>query len=259
MPVVLVSDNGCYRLQLNRCDKNNALSPDMLEGIYQHLVTVQSDSKARVLIIESNCEHFMVGGDIYYFAQLVSQPAQARRQIIQPMLDQAQMVIEIIATLDIPVIAVARGIVAGYGLSLVLACDYVIALEDSHFYSAYIDIGLTADGGQLWTLKEAVGLKRAKNMLLFNEKLLATDAKKLGLVDCLCQSDEQLDEKLTRLIKKLLQLPCNGFALLKKHLNAIEQLQETLITEKALFLTQIASDEFSCRINAFIERKSNQK
>ncbi|TNF67282.1 MAG: enoyl-CoA hydratase/isomerase family protein [Gammaproteobacteria bacterium] len=259
MPVILTSDNGCYRLKLNRIEAHNALNPQMLDGIYQHLLTVQEDNTAKVLIIESNSEHFMVGGDIYYFGKLIIEAPEMRCQIIKPMLDQAQLIIEMIASLSIPVVAVTRGIVAGYGLSLILACDYVLALDNSNFHSSYIGIGLTADGGQLWSLKQALGLKYAKRMLLFNEQLNATDAQAIGLVDCLCQSTEALDIELNKLIKKMFMMPAHAFSALKKHLNQIDALSETLEAEKALFLTQIASDEFTARISAFIEAKKHKK
>ncbi|MCF6767462.1 enoyl-CoA hydratase/isomerase family protein [Thiotrichales bacterium 19S11-10] len=254
---ILEKNNHCYCLTLNRKDHHNALNDQMFDAIYKDIFKVSEDTKAKLLIIESSSNHFMVGGDIYYFSGLLQKKENERKALISPLLDKAQSIIEMIMTMPIPVIVITKGISAGYGLSLALASDYVIALEGSNYHSAYIGIGLTPDGGQLYSLAKAIGLKRAKQMLLFNQPVNTKKALEYGLVDQVC-NEISLNETLDQFINKSKYLPMNAFGLIKRHVNEIETFKLILEKEKKLFLTQVASEEFALSIKGFIEREKHK-
>ena len=90
--------------------------------------------------------------------------------------------IEALATLDAPVISVVRGAAAGGGMSIAIAADLVLAAESAHFTVAYTAIGFSPDGGSSWTLPRLVGMRRAIELMLLNERLSAARAHELGLV-----------------------------------------------------------------------------
>ena len=82
-----------------------------------------------------------------------------------------------------PVVARVHGAVAGFGLSLMNACDLVVAADDTYFASAYRNIALTPDGGGSWSLPRLVGLRRATEILLLGERFDARQALACGLVN----------------------------------------------------------------------------
>ena len=76
-----------------------------------------------------------------------------------------------------------QGAVAGFGLSLVGACDLVVASDDAYFSSAYRHIGLSPDGGGTWSLPRIVGLRKALEIYLLSERFDAHEAARIGLVN----------------------------------------------------------------------------
>ena len=79
--------------------------------------------------------------------------------------------IEALAELDAPVISVVRGAAAGGGMSIAIAADLVLAAESAHFTVAYTAIGFSMDGGASWTLPRLVGMRKAMELALLNERL----------------------------------------------------------------------------------------
>ena len=76
--------------------------------------------------------------------------------------------------------ASVHGAVAGFGLSLMNACDLVVAADDAYFASAYRQIALTPDGGGSWSLPRLVGMRTAMEILLLGERFGAAEALALG-------------------------------------------------------------------------------
>jgi 2-(1,2-epoxy-1,2-dihydrophenyl)acetyl-CoA isomerase len=81
-----------------------------------------------------------------------------------------------------PVIGRVQGAVAGFGLSLANACDLVYASEDAYFASAYLQLGVTPDGGGTYWLPRLVGARKAAQIMMLGERFGAREAEALGLV-----------------------------------------------------------------------------
>src|SRR5437762_9189556 len=99
------------------------------------------------------------------------------------MIGRLHAAIETLQRMPHPVLASVHGAVAGFGLSLMCACDLAIAAESSYFTSAYRHLGLTTDGGMSYTLPRLVGLKKAMEIVLLGERFDAVEALRLGLVN----------------------------------------------------------------------------
>jgi 2-(1,2-epoxy-1,2-dihydrophenyl)acetyl-CoA isomerase len=82
-----------------------------------------------------------------------------------------------------PVVAAVEGGAVGIGWSLALACDLTVAAEDAYFLSPFLERGLVPDGGCAWFLTQALGQRRAAELLMLSKRLPATRAEQLGLVN----------------------------------------------------------------------------
>ena len=82
-----------------------------------------------------------------------------------------------------PAIAAVHGAVAGFGMSLMSACDLAVASENAFFTLAYCHIGVSPDGSSTYTLPRSVGLKRSFEMAYLGERFGAEEAKAMGLVN----------------------------------------------------------------------------
>jgi 2-(1,2-epoxy-1,2-dihydrophenyl)acetyl-CoA isomerase len=165
--------------------------------------------------------------------------------------------IEALATLDAPLISVVRGAAAGGGMSIAISADIVLAAESATFTMAYTAIGFPPDGGSSWTLPRLVGLRRATELLLLNERLGAAAARDLGLVTRVV-ADDALDAEADALARRLAAGPTAAHGAIKRLLRASAtstpavQLAEEARTIAALS----AGPEGREGVSAFLEKRA---
>src|SRR5512144_2464052 len=168
--VLLTRDGPVATLTLNRPDALNTLNPAMIEALVRHVATVAADDSLRVVVLCGAGRHFMAGGDIRSFAERLGEAPAVRSDGFARMIGRLHAAIEQMHRMPHPVVARVQGACAGFGLSLMNACDLVVAADDSYFASAYRHIGLTPDGGGSWWLPRLVGIRKAMEILLLSER-----------------------------------------------------------------------------------------
>ena len=181
--VLLTRAGPVATLTLNRPDALNVLDEAMVEALIPAAADVAADPAIRVLVVQGAGRHFMAGGDIRTFARESSRPPDERQQSFQRLVERVHVAVETLARMPQPVVARVQGAVAGFGLSLMNACDLAIASDDAYFAAGYRQIGITPDGGGTWSLPRIVGQRRALGILLLGERFGAADALAMGLVN----------------------------------------------------------------------------
>ncbi|MNN40764.1 2,3-dehydroadipyl-CoA hydratase [compost metagenome] len=161
--------------------------------------------------------------------------------------------------LPCPVLGLISGAAAGFGLSLALACDLLVAAEDASFLMAYSAIGATPDGGATWHLSRHVGLHRALAIALLNPKLTASDAKAAGLVTDVVPSEE-LQSCGLAFAQRLADGPAAAQAGIKRLLRSglNHDLAMALEAEKNTFVAVSATADFAEGVAAFCQRRKAQ-
>jgi 2-(1,2-epoxy-1,2-dihydrophenyl)acetyl-CoA isomerase len=104
----------------------------------------------------------------------------------------AQKLIAAVLDCEKPVIAAVNGTAAGLGAHLALAADLVLAAESASFIEVFVRRGLVPDGGGVYLLPRLVGPHRAKELMFFGDKVTATDAAAMGLINRVVPDDELL-------------------------------------------------------------------
>jgi 2-(1,2-epoxy-1,2-dihydrophenyl)acetyl-CoA isomerase len=116
-----------------------------------------------------------------------SVPAEAPEQIMgdgaRTIRNGWQRLIGSILDCEKPVLAAVNGTAAGGGMHLALACDLVVAAEESKFTEVFIRRGIAPDGGGAWLLTRLVGIQKAKELFFFGDDVSAAEAYRLGLVN----------------------------------------------------------------------------
>lgn len=168
-------EDGIAVIALNRPEKRNALSLELLEELGLVLTEIRGRPDARVVVIKGEGKVFCAGHDI---AQLVGNDLTLFRAIFSTCVD----VMEKIQRLPQPVIAQVHGVATAAGCQLVAACDLAVAEEGALFGTPGVKIGLfcTTPGVPL---VRAVGRKRALEMLLTGRMISAREAEQYGLVN----------------------------------------------------------------------------
>jgi 2-(1,2-epoxy-1,2-dihydrophenyl)acetyl-CoA isomerase len=198
----------------------------------------------------------MAGGDLHTFAEALSHPPAERQVNFTNLILHLHAAIENFQRMPAPVVASAHGAVAGFGLSLMCACDLAIAADDAYFTSAYRHIALTPDGGLTHTLPRIVGVRKAMEIVLLGERFDAQEALRLGLVNRVVPAAD-LDTATAALVRALVAGPAhaigNGKRLVNQSLG--QSLPAQLQAEAVSFGECAAAADFVEGINAFLAKR----
>jgi 2-(1,2-epoxy-1,2-dihydrophenyl)acetyl-CoA isomerase len=181
--------DGVGTVTLDRPDRLNAMSSELLTQLLAALEQAVSDDSLRVLVLTGAGRAFCVGGDLQGFAAAgegddVSPASEAAR--LRHLMRASQLLRES----RLVSVAAVNGACAGAGLSLALACDLRLASSSAVFRTAFIAAGLSGDFGGTWSLPRLLGEARAKELYLLNEKVRAEEALRLGLVSRVFPADD---------------------------------------------------------------------
>ena len=257
--VLLTRHGPVATLTLNRPDALNSLNPAMIEALVAHTATVAADDSLRAVLLRGAGRHFMAGGDIRSFAERLGEAPSVRSEGFARMIGRLHAAIEHLHRMPHPVVACVQGAVAGFGLSLMNACDLVVAADDTYFASAYRQIGLTPDGGGSWSLPRLVGMRKAMEILLLGERFDAADALALGLVNRVVPAAE-LDAATSALVQVLATGPAlanrQAKRLVRESLS--RTLSEQLDAEAASFAACAGTSDFVEGITAFLQKRTPQ-
>ncbi len=201
---------GLLRLTVNRPERLNAVTNEVMERLADELERAVSDARVRVVVLAGRGRAFGVGADI---------GVDRRSDLDDRTMDRANRLIRAIVGLDKPVVASVQGIAAGIGCSMALAADLVVAAESASFLLAFSRIGLMPDGGATATVAASLGRARAMRMALLAEPLSAAEAYAAGLVSHLVP-DAEHEDTVTAVVDRLLAGPPLAYAATKRAVNA---------------------------------------
>lgn len=243
-------------ITLNRPKALNALNMDLVEGLVSAVDNAAGDPSVRCVVICSSSEHFMAGGDLMMFKDWRDQGVSVAQAHLNGVFDGVHGSVEKLMTMDKPVIASVQGAAAGFGLSLMLACDLAIVADNAALSMAYIRIGTTPDGGGSHSLTRIVGIRKAMELAMLAGNVDAQAAKELGLANWVVPLDG-LQAETAKIAARLAKSPTRALGRTKRLINQAQNtpLADHLKAEQDSFCTSVADDDFGEGINAFIERR----
>lgn len=255
-PLLLSREGRVATLTLNRPESLNTLDFSLMDALVDASAEVASDDTLRVVVIRGAGKHFMAGGDIRTFAGMLDGEPAERTRRFKRMIARLHSAIEAFHRMPHPVIGQVQGAVAGFGLSLMNACDLVVAADNAYFASAYRAIALTADGGGSWALPRLVGMRRAMEIMLLGERFDAQQALAWGLVNKVVPLAE-IDATMEAIVRSLADGPTlairNAKRLMRESL--ARSLSGQLDAEAASFAACAGTPDFLEGIAAFLEKR----
>jgi enoyl-CoA hydratase len=178
-------DEGVTQLTLDRPERLNAMSRELVRDLHDALGAVGEDRECRVVILTGAGRGFCAGLDLKETGDLATEVADGGGGPPAAMRGQQQIasLVTRLRTLPKPVIAAVNGAATGGGLALALACDVRVASESAQFNVAFIRVGLSGcDIGVSYLLPRLVGASRAFELMLTGRMVDATEADRIGLV-----------------------------------------------------------------------------
>ena len=254
--IVVTRDDGILRLHLDKPAKRNALDDDMVAVLIAEVDAAGHDEAVRSILVTAEGDHFCSGFDI------VGRNAGEREErprvgTIQRRLPSGpHRLIPLLCTTQVPIVVAARGWVAGIGLHLAAAADFLVLADDARVWEPFSQRGFTPDSGGTWLLPRLVGLQRARELLVLGTAIDGATAVEWGLGHRAVPPAE-VDTTAEALARQLASGPTVSLGLTKWLLNtSIEHTLDAHLREEA-FAVELSSrsDDFKEGIKAFVEKR----
>jgi enoyl-CoA hydratase/carnithine racemase len=187
-------DGHAATITLNRPEKRNALSLELMEELIVAFEQLGADREVRAIVVEGAGPAFSAGHDL---GEMVARHAA----FYERLFDVCTVMMETIHRVPQPVIAKVHATATAAGCQLVASSDLVVAAEDAKFATPGVKIGLFCSTPMV-PLSRAVGRKRALQMLLTGDPIDAKTAADWGLVNLVVPADE-LDAAVDSLVEKI--------------------------------------------------------
>ena len=192
--LIVSTDGPAARITLNRPEKRNALSHELMQELIAALREASAQPTTRAIVIDGAGPAFSAGHDL-------SEMIGRDEEFLDELFAVCTVMMETIHELPQPVIAKVHGIATAAGCQLVAACDLAVAAEGTRFGTPGVKIGLFCSTPMV-PVSRAVGRKRAMQMLLTGEPIDARTALDWGLVNQVVPA-AQLDDAVQDLLERV--------------------------------------------------------
>lgn len=246
---------GVLSVELDRPEKRNALTDDMVAAFIAALDVAGQDEAVRAIVVRSTSDHFCSGFDI---VGRNAPPGQRPRtgSIQRRLPSQAHRLIPSLLSVQVPVVCVARGWTAGIGLQIALAADVAIVADDARLWEPFSQRGISPDSAATWMLPRRVGEVRAREMLLLGRVVSGAEAADWGMVHEAVPA-ARLTEAAEVLVDRLASGPTVALGLTKwlLHVGREAPLEQQLRNEAFAMELSSRSDDFREGLNALKEKR----
>ncbi|MEZ0049034.1 2-(1,2-epoxy-1,2-dihydrophenyl)acetyl-CoA isomerase [Mycobacterium sp. MAA66] len=243
--VTLARDGAVLRLIIDRPTHRNSLNHSMIDELVGALTEAATDDTLRAIHITGAGDDFCSGAD--WLAANDSGRRPRTGDLVRRIPLSSHRIVELVATVALPVVCSVRGWAVGLGCNIALAADFTIAADDAVFWQPFITRGFSPDSGASWLLPRLVGVARARRMLLLGEKVSGRVAEEWGMVHHAVPSAE-IDTATENLLDRLAGGPTVALGMAKRGLAFGQHATLELTMNQELMHL-----ELSCRTNDFKE------
>lgn len=250
MTLIQKIENGVCFLKLNRPDVFNSFNQEMAFALQKALKEAALNEEVRAIVLTGEGKAFCAGQDL---AEAMDPEGPELQSIVK---DHYNPILELICTIEKPIIAAVNGVAAGAGANIALACDITFATKSAAFIQAFSKIGLIPDSGGTFFLPRIVGYQKAMALFMTGDKVVAEEAERMNMIYKVVE-DGTLDEVVTEFATKIAQMPTKGLGLTKRAVNATwtNNLTQQLALEEELQTEAGNSYDFNEGVQSFLEKR----
>ncbi|NNK87248.1 MAG: 2-(1,2-epoxy-1,2-dihydrophenyl)acetyl-CoA isomerase [Flavobacteriaceae bacterium] len=243
-------------IYLNRPQVFNSFNRPMALHLQKVLDGLKEDDSVRAIVLSGKGKAFCAGQDLQEIINPELNPGlnNILKEHYNPIIDR-------IRKINKPVIAAVNGVAAGAGANIALACDIVVASENSSFIQAFSKIGLIPDSAGTFFLPRLIGFQKASALTMLGDKVSAEEAERMGMIYKVIPQ-KNFETEVNNLASKVAQMPTKALALTKSLLNEslTNNLGSQLESELNAQIEASETDDFKEGVAAFVEkRKPNFK
>lgn len=241
---------GILTITLNRPEKLNALSTEVLNALGELFLSAQSDSKIKALMLTGNGKAFCAGADINRLAECNAQSGYE-------FACKGQHVFRLLETMGKPSLAAVNGFAFGGGCELAIAATLRIASTKASFGQPEVKLGVIPGYGGTQRLARLIGKGRALDLCLSGRFINAETAMSWGLVTGLVEPEQLLEEGKNRLIEILTMAPLALASVMEVIDYGYDMsLMDALHLEAVHFAKVCATEDKKEGVTAFLEKRA---
>ena len=184
--ITIETQDGLAFIYLDRPEKLNAMNETMFSELGSAADFVRDEVSVKVAVITGRGRAFCAGIDLGAVTQFQGREAAEFRNMVR----KVQRNFRAFELIEKPVIAMVNGHCLGAGTELALACDMILASTEATFGLLEVNLGLVTDLGATQRLPRAVGIHRAKELIMTGKKIDALEAERIGLINALYAPEE---------------------------------------------------------------------
>lgn len=250
MELIQHIEKGVLTLTLNRPEVFNSFNQTMAFALQDALKSAATNSEVRAIVLIGTGKAFCAGQDL---AEVTDPNGPAMKDIVSKHYNP---IIELIRTVEKPIIAAVNGVAAGAGANIALACDITIAKESASFIQAFSKIGLIPDSAGTFFLPRLIGFQKAMALMMTGDKVSAKDAEAMNMIYKVV-SDDEFDAYVVQFAQTLASMPTRGLGLTKIAMNQAysNDLTQQLALEGKLQTEAGQTHDFNEGVQAFLEKR----
>jgi len=250
--VLLETQGGVAVVTLNRPDRLNAMSHDLMMDLVEKLSEVSTEHEIYCVVLTGAGRAFCAGGDIQ---GMVGRAALTYEEGVEEQ-NHYPGAASLLHDMRKPTIAMVNGHAVGAGLSLALACDLRLAGESAKFGTAFMRVGFAGDFGGTWLLSSVVGTAWARELYFTAEIVGAEEALRMGLANRV-YPDAELRGQTMELAGRLAAGPSIAYGYMKENLNRsqYERLDDVLLAEARAHRRTGQTEDHREAARAFLEKR----
>lgn len=216
MPEILTEVRGrVATLTLNRPEKMNALSPELIAQSIAALKQWSRDAEVGAIVVTGSGRAFCAGGDVSAMARAGDDRSLEQRV---DQLRESQELSWLLYNMPKVTIAAVNGAAVGAGLGIALACDLRIAAAGAKFGTAYARVGFGGDFGTTWLLARYAGAPKAKELFFLADNIDAAEAERIGIVNRVVEGEKLMGEVFS-IAARIAHGPLTSYRYMKANVN----------------------------------------
>ncbi|HEX2021596.1 MAG TPA: enoyl-CoA hydratase-related protein [Candidatus Thermoplasmatota archaeon] len=249
-PLGLALDGGVLTLTLDRPDRRNALSPDLVRALLDALGRARADPAVRAVLLQAAPPAFCAGGDFDAMRARRGDALATKRAQDEGFAALAKAILH----LEKPVVACVEGDAFGAGMMLVLASDYAVASPKARFAATFARVGLVPDTAGTWLLPKTLGLRDARRLALIPDPVDAKEAEELTIVN---EVADDARGRAAEVARRWASMPTLALGAAKRAIveGTSSDLETALGREAALQGIMFTTRDHAEGVDAFLEKR----
>lgn len=257
---LLVQQHGHIAIfTLNRPERLNAISRKMLGELSTKMVEANKDPDTRVIVLTGAGRGFCSGLDLVDTSENMGERQGKGLNRPRQLFDLRDAPINVMWSIDTPIICAINGAAAGYGMDMTLLCDMRIASENAKLAAVTAKRNVVPESGGTWLLPRLIGWAKTAELYYRARTLNAEDALEMGLVNAVVPADALMDTAMQWAQEVADNAPVAVQTTKRMMRMGLEESYDTAVDHLMVHLTgMFQSEDFEEGVRAFIEKRKPQ-